>query len=482
MSPPPNHDLRCSVSQLPLPAYNDWTSAERACEQLFVEHSAQPQALAAVALRVPAGLSPQLLSDAAAHLYNETVVYRTDGDVLFIGLGCAMRLRSESLHPFSDVQNQLPDVELLCSPELRPYVRFFGGGAFDPRRSHDESCWVNFGNATLLLPELGYWEQGRDAVLVVVSTQARCASVFSRVRELLTGPFEHAVLAPDQQRERSPSPPLRVLGQKESVDAQAWEALLGEAQQQISAGTLDKVVTARRVTFELSSAPRLAEVVARLIEQAPCTAFALRLGQRIFFGATPETLIKKTDREISTEALAGTRALLPQQSPAECAALLLGSEKDRREHAFVAETIRSTLQPFCLSLSAAEQPSAHILPHLVHLRTPLSGVLSRSAHVLELVDALHPTPAVGGVPQEAALDFIGRHERVERGWYAAPFGWCTQEGDGHFVVALRSALLSGNKVHVYAGAGIVARSHAATEYAETELKMGSVLRSLGLAS
>jgi salicylate biosynthesis isochorismate synthase len=112
----------------------------------------------------------------------------------------------------------------------------------------------------------------------------------------------------------------------------------------------------------------------------------------------------------------------------------------------------------------------------------MTGVLEGPTHVLSLVRRLHPTPAVGGVPQEAALDFIGRHEGVERGWYAAPFGWCTQQGDGHFVVALRSALLSGNKVHVYAGAGIVARSDASAEYAETELKMGSVLRSLGLAS
>jgi isochorismate synthase EntC len=98
------------------------------------------------------------------------------------------------------------------------------------------------------------------------------------------------------------------------------------------------------------------------------------------------------------------------------------------------------------------------------------------------VHCLHPTPAVGGVPQNEALDFIFEQEHVERGWYAAPFGWCTAAGDGHFVVALRSALIAHNKVHLYAGAGIVAGSVAEAEYEETELKMGSILGALGLAS
>ncbi len=465
------------MNQLPLPVYEDWASAQQACEQLFLQYSAGPTALGAVLVRAPAGLRSHLLGDAASDLYNETVVYQADGATPYIGLGAAQRLRSESLRPFEDVQDQLGHVQLVCQPALRPLLRFFGGGAFDPRRAHDERCWINFGNSLLILPELSYWEQDGAGVLLVVSARAQCPSVFSRAQQLLARAAHTGLSA-----QTKPTPRLHVVAQKHSADAQAWETLLTAAQQQISTGALNKVVAARRVTVELSGAPRFADVVARLLDQPLCTAFALRLGQRVFFGTTPETLIKKSDLHISTEALAGTRALLPAQSAAECAALLLASEKDRREHAFVVQAIRTTLQAFCASLSAPEQPSAHVLPHLVHLRTPMTGALERPTHVLSLVSRLHPTPAVGGVPQEAALDFIGRHERVERGWYAAPFGWCTQQGDGHFVVALRSALLSGNKVHVYAGAGIVARSDADAEYAETELKMGSVLRSLGLAS
>jgi len=468
------------VNPLPLPVYEDWVSAQQACQQLFSEHSHSQAALAAVAVRVPTGLGPHFLSDSVCGLYNETLVYQADGTAPYIGLGAAQRLRSESLDPFLDAQRQLAQVELLCRPELRPFLRFFGGGSFDPRRNHDEKCWINFGTATLILPELGYWEHEHQGVLVVVTSRAQCSVVFSRAEQLVAQAKQDSASALADQALSNPR--LQVVGQKHSADAQAWEALLAAAQQQITTGVLDKVVAARRVTVELSGAPRLADVVARLLDQPSCTAFALRLAHRVFFGATPETLIKKSDLQISTEALAGTRALFQEQSATECAALLLGSEKDRREHAFVVQAIRTTLEPFCSSLHMPEQPAAHVLSHLVHLRTPMLGMLKGPTHVLSLVSQLHPTPAVGGVPQEAALDFIGHHERVERGWYAAPFGWCNQQGDGHFVVALRSGLLSGNKVHVYAGAGIVARSDAATEYAETELKMGSVLRSLGLAS
>jgi salicylate biosynthesis isochorismate synthase len=94
---------------------------------------------------------------------------------------------------------------------------------------------------------------------------------------------------------------------------------------------------------------------------------------------------------------------------------------------------------------------------------------------------LHPTPAVGGLPQGKAVSWILEHEQAERGWYAAPIGWLDAKGDGEFYVALRSALISGKNIHIYAGAGIVAESDPEAEYAETELKLSGMLSALGLA-
>ncbi len=99
--------------------------------------------------------------------------------------------------------------------------------------------------------------------------------------------------------------------------------------------------------------------------------------------------------------------------------------------------------------------------------------------MLSLVEALHPTPALGGTPRDAALDWIARCERAPRGWYAGPVGWCDADGDGAFHVAIRAALLQGARAWTYAGAGLVAGSDPDTEWAETEAKMAPMRAALG---
>jgi salicylate biosynthesis isochorismate synthase len=95
--------------------------------------------------------------------------------------------------------------------------------------------------------------------------------------------------------------------------------------------------------------------------------------------------------------------------------------------------------------------------------------------LLELAERLHPTPAVGGAPCDAALEWLYEHEGIERGWFASPVGYLQSNGDGEFDVALRSALVRGRCATAWAGAGIVARSEPRAEFTETELKLRTVL-------
>ena len=118
----------------------------------------------------------------------------------------------------------------------------------------------------------------------------------------------------------------------------------------------------------------------------------------------------------------------------------------------------------------------------MHLHTPLTGVLREAVHVLDLVAAVHPTPAVGGVPRQDSVAWIAAHEPDPRGWYAGPVGWFDAGGDGEFAVAIRSGVLEARRAHVYAGAGIVAASDPAAEYAETSVKQRSILRALGIVA
>ncbi len=125
-------------------------------------------------------------------------------------------------------------------------------------------------------------------------------------------------------------------------------------------------------------------------------------------------------------------------------------------------------------------PVVRALRHVVHLHTPITGTLRHPVHVLELAARLHPTPAVGGTPTRAALDWIAAHETTPRGWYAAPVGWFDGDGDGELAVALRCGVLAGNRAHLWAGAGIVAGSDPDRELAETELKLRAMLGALGI--
>jgi isochorismate synthase EntC len=123
-------------------------------------------------------------------------------------------------------------------------------------------------------------------------------------------------------------------------------------------------------------------------------------------------------------------------------------------------------------------PGVRSLKHILHLCTPIQARLHTDIHVLGLLERLHPTPAVGGVPTGAALDWIGKHEPFDRGWYSGAVGWFDAAGDGDFNVALRSGLVQANRAWLYAGAGVVRESAAAAEYAETTLKLAAVLTSL----
>jgi menaquinone-specific isochorismate synthase len=120
------------------------------------------------------------------------------------------------------------------------------------------------------------------------------------------------------------------------------------------------------------------------------------------------------------------------------------------------------------------------LKNIQHLRTPVDGELHEGLHILDIVKALHPTPALGGTPRDIAMQAIRQTELITRGWYAAPVGWLGADGTGEFAVAIRSAVSSGKRARLYAGAGIVAESDPDREWEETRLKFRPMLDALGI--
>ncbi len=279
----------------------------------------------------------------------------------------------------------------------------------------------------------------------------------------------------------TPLPPLKTVA---GTTFAQWARAVQAALDALAATRLRKVVLARVEVLRLPAPVSPVAVLAALYHRHP-TAYAFLMEPQpglAFVGATPELLARVDGAHFHTVALAGTapRGRTPA-ADARLAAALLASDKERREHAWVVQAIRSAMTPLTQTLHVPPAPRLRRLPHIQHLETPIHGVLQPGVGLLDVAEALHPTPALGGTPRPEALAFIAAHEPYDRGWYAAPVGMLFPDGSGELGVAIRSALLWSDRAVLYAGAGIVLGSDPAREWAETDLKLNTMRRALQAA-
>ncbi|WP_324274488.1 isochorismate synthase [Blastococcus brunescens] len=281
------------------------------------------------------------------------------------------------------------------------------------------------------------------------------------------------VLLPAQSDD-GPAPRLRYADG--ALDPATWCAAVAEAVTRIDAGELEKVVLARDllVSADVPLDPR--RLLRRLAARFPdCWTFAVDG----LLGATPELLLRRTGRQLSARVLAGTAPRGAGADDERLAAALIGSAKDRSEHALAVDSLVRALEPFCATLDAPEEPDLLTLANVRHLASDVTGTQRRTgarsrAGLLELVGAVHPTAAVCGTPTPGAAAVIAELEGMDRGRYAGPVGWLDARGDGEFGLALRCAELVGDdSARLFAGCGIVAGSDPSAELAETQSKFAA---------
>ncbi|CPR12090.1 isochorismate synthase DhbC [Mycobacterium bohemicum DSM 44277] len=200
-------------------------------------------------------------------------------------------------------------------------------------------------------------------------------------------------------------------------------------------------------------------------------------------GASPELLVARSGDRVLCRPFAGSapRAADPGADAANAEALA-ASAKDRHEHRLVIESMREALEPLCHELAIADEPELSRTAAVWHLCTPITGRLREtSTTAIDLALSLHPTPAVGGVPTDAAERLIAELDG-DRGFYAGAVGWCDAGGDGRWVVSIRCAQLSADRrtALARAGGGIVAESDPDDEVAETTTKFATILNALGV--
>jgi salicylate biosynthesis isochorismate synthase/menaquinone-specific isochorismate synthase len=363
-----------------------------------------------------------------------------------------------------------------------------GGFAF----AHDapaDGVWEGFPASWLVLPRMAVACAGGSAwitlsVLVDPGQSARShdGDVAEECLDVLAGVMAGRSHVNAQHRDqRSPSQRTEGITVEERPAAVTWKRKVASAADAVRKGALRKVVLARSVRVR-GSAFDPVQILRRLRSDYPdCTVFAVARRGGCFVGATPERLVRVRNGEVRAMALAGSAPRgRTDDEDRLLGESLLASAKDCIEHSLVVEQLREALDGPCESVAVTASPSLLRMPNVQHLCTPVRARLRNHSTVVDLAGRLHPTPAVGGVPRNDALEWIRRREGLDRGWYAGPVGWMDRAGRGEFSVAIRSALLRGGEAVLYAGCGIVADSDPDQEYEESCLKLRPMLSALGV--
>lgn len=270
---------------------------------------------------------------------------------------------------------------------------------------------------------------------------------------------------------------ISILPVKSEFEKNNWYALVNSAISDIQNKKFEKIVLARKTDYHLQGNLPLAGIYKKSTEKYPhCYNFIFRKNTSLFFGASPEKLLSINGNTLETDALAGSYSRgLNENEDQEFEKILLNSKKDLYEHKTVADYIINILKPFANDILSETCPEIKKFENIQHLWTPIKANLKNKINIIDLVNRIHPTPAVCGVPANVVLPEIMKKENFERGMFAGLIGWFNPDNQGDFAVAIRSALLKNNNLTLYAGCGIVDGSDAAEEYLETGLKLNAIL-------
>lgn len=355
-----------------------------------------------------------------------------------------------------------------------PSLRYYGGFRFHPGAVKGER-WKAFREYRFVVPRFEILRKGAKVYFVCNAKLGHPRTNARTLESILED------LARIQFPESFPPmrvPPIRSRG--DAPDRDAWCALVSRTLGAIGRDEFEKVVLARETTFTAGEALDPVGLLG-LLQTNTMRSFEFCFHPapgRAFIGASPERLYKRVNLFVQSEALAGTR---PRGRTDKMDRLLgedlMNSDKERREHDVVVRALAQQLKERCRHLVIEESPSLLQLRNIQHLRTRVEGLLKEDQNDASLLEALHPTPAVGGSPRDRALAWIAREEPFDRGIFAAPVGWVSYDAS-EFCVGIRSGLVQGNELVLYNGSGIVRGSNPDDEWDELENKMENFLQVL----
>lgn len=396
-------------------------------------------------------------------------------DFSIVGIGATEKIIAEK-DRYTTLQRKWSDV-IRSATVFDPYKKegtgliALGGMTFDPL--HEESgVWESFPTSQLTVPTYSFVQHHDNYYVTVTQKVTSSIDVQQVLSEFASyKQFVHATYTDSD---------YHTVLSKEEEDCPGWLQSVEEAITEIKQGRAGKIVLARLLRAHLSDKADLSGMLARLKKTQPTSyLFAVEHGDDCFIGATPERLIQVKGDDVLSTCLAGTAPRGKTATEDEkIADDLFNDEKNREEHEHVVQMIRRAIEPFCMNIDIPDEPTVYRLRNLHHLYTPVRATLKEKGSLFAMIEALHPTPALGGVPRDYALEFIREHESVNRGWYGAPIGWVDHSGNSEFAVAIRSGLVRKDEALLFAGCGVMRDSDPQLELEETGIKFLPMLNVL----
>lgn len=388
------------------------------------------------------------------------------------GIGEAFSVRRERLSSYKSLFDELGT----AFNDRYPNLRFYGGLQFSLGNGGGGD-WNHFGAYRFWIPKYEIVHENEDCRFSANVRFTKDIRVESLANEIYGAICDTTVTANLPAMEDH-----QLLNRENYPNERDWEAMVNSALKSIAVDDYHKVVLARKSVFTFAENLNPLFILNKLRNYNPeSMSFCIQPENEVaFIGASPELLYRRCEDSILSDAIAGTRergktADLDAQMEKE----LLDSDKDRREHRFVSDSVLNMLQSVCKSVKSSGDVQVLKLARIQHLYRRFEGKLQEAIGDAEIIAGLHPTPAVGGFPDKEARAAIKELEPFARGWFAAPVGWVSKKS-AEFAVAIRSGLVENNVLSLYSGAGIVAGSVPGAEWNEIESKIINFLKALAI--
>jgi len=346
---------------------------------------------------------------------------------------------------------------------------FVGGMKFSSE--HSDNDWKDFNDSAWFIPEIMFIKEKDKSFLFFNSINSSRESLINKFKTKLEFFF-------NTESAKVSSSFLKVykVEGNSPKEKKKWKNQVNSCLEKIFENEIKKIVLARKVELLISDQPSFNSILNQFrIKYHECNLFIYHQGKSTFFGASPETLAKFNNGSLEIDVLAGSaKRGSTDEEDLKIENELKVSSKNILEHEIVIEHIQNSLNDLTDNFIISNH-SIKKLANIQHIWTKISFSVKPGISIFNLIKELHPTPAISGLPKEMAIQLIKKTEGFRRGLYGGIIGWFNLNEEGEFAIAIRSALICGSKIIVYAGCGIVEHSDPDEEWNETELKLNPIL-------